>query len=609
MVLYPAFVDREPWDSLLTMIDKSSPSEIAREVFRRLTAQRIQPTPDNFAEIYHQISGTSPEESFPERQLRQICLGLSRSTPAHLRLARQFDNACSSRNWGEFRQAMITLLDGQNPEPLPWSGLIHDLLFQLERRQSGLNSILKQEALNRVLDSSSADPDVLFSRLQGLVKSWSQQPSASVLNEGEDPDAPGVSPDEVSAEVPPEVATSLKSAPEEWRILLASMLENAIGMLLIDTPELSAEAKALAAMLQDPATLVSDEEFGKRLTQFAYKIQWVAQDQSYIRSALLNLLRLIIENIGELVVEDKYLQGQMSVLMELFSRPLDKGVLEELGERLRDVIYKQGTLKRSLNEAQSHLRQMLAHFVERLGELAEYTGNYHVKVSEFAEQISKAGSLQELAEYVDVIVEETKRVESSTRQSREELDQLRKTVDQANKEIARLEGELVQASELVRHDPLTGTLNRKGLDEMLARELARMERRNTRLCVSLLDVDDFKKLNDTLGHLTGDAALKHLARVICENIRPQDSAGRYGGEEFLILLPDTSIEDAVAAMRRLQRELTKRIFLHDNKKVLITFSAGVTEVVQGEEIQQAIDRADKGMYQAKRAGKNRVESA
>lgn len=591
------------------MIDKSSPSEIAREVFRRLTAHRIQPTPHNFAEIYHQIAGISPEDPFPERQLRQISAGLSRSTPAHLRLARQFESACNSRNWAEFRQALITLLEEQSPEPLAWSGLIRDLLAQMERRQNGLNSVLKQETLNRVLDSSTADPDVLFSRLHGLVKSWAQLPAGNVVLEEENAEADASLPsDPETVGEAGASASTLKNAPEEWRVLLASMLENAIGMLLIDTPELSAEARTLARMLQDPATLVSDEDFAGRLRQFAYKIQWVAQDQSYIRSALLNLLRLIIENIGELVVEDKYLQGQMSVLMELFSRPLDKGVLEELGERLRDVIYKQGTLKRSLNEAQTHLRQMLAHFVERLGELAEYTGSYHVKVSEFADQISRASSLQELAEYVDVIVEETKLVESSTRQSREELDQLRRTVDQANKEIARLEGELVQASELVRHDPLTGTLNRKGLDEMLAREIARMQRRNSRLCLSLLDVDDFKKLNDTLGHLTGDAALKHLARVICENIRPQDSAGRYGGEEFLILLPDTGMEDAISAMRRLQRELTKRIFLHDNQKVLITFSAGVTEVAHGEEIQSAIARADKAMYQAKRAGKNRVEA-
>jgi diguanylate cyclase len=590
------------------MAEQISPAEIAREVFRRLTSQRIQPTPENFSEIYYQIAGVTPEDPFPERHFKQISAALARSTPGQLRLARQFENVCAEHNWNGFKQGLLTFLNEQNAEPLPWAVLIRDLVTQLERRQAGMNSIVKAEALNRVLESSGADPDALFSRLQGLVKSWGQLSGAMSVEVDADAAEPTVEEAQAFVQHVAQNVQALKEAPEEWRALLADTLENATSMLLIDTPELSAEAAVLARLLRDPATLAADESFAERLRQFAYKVQWVAQDQSYIRGALLNLLRLIIENIGELVIEDKYLQGQMTVLMELFSRPLDKGVLEELGERLRDVIYKQGTLKRSLQEAQSHLRQMLAHFVQRLGELADFTGNYHLKVSEFADQIASAGSLQELAGYVDVIVEETKRVENSTRRSREELENLRSTVDQANKEIARLEGELEQASELVRHDPLTGTLNRKGLDEMLAREVARMQRRGSRLCLALLDVDDFKKLNDSLGHLTGDAALKHLAMVICENIRPQDSAGRYGGEEFLILLPDTELEDAAMAMRRLQRELTKRIFLHDNRKVLITFSAGVTEVVTDEDVQGAIDRADKAMYQAKRAGKNRVEA-
>ncbi|MDP5238097.1 diguanylate cyclase [Uliginosibacterium sp. 31-16] len=586
------------------MADFTSPSEIAREVFRRLTARRIQPTPENFSELYHQISGVPPEEPFPDRHLRQVAAALPRATPEQLRLARQFETAFSEHNWQSFKQQLIVLLSSQETEPLAWAALIRDLQAQSERRQMGLSSVTKHEALNRVLESSASDQEALFSRLQGLVKGWAQLPSAgSNIEVDTESPTPTVT---ATALTQRTVPTDLTQAPELWRDLIADTLESAVGMLLIDTPELAKEATALAKLLRDPATGES-EDFSARLRQFSYKVQWVAQDQSYIRSALLNLLRLIIENIGELVIEDKYLQGQMAVLMELFSRPLDKGVLEELGERLRDVIYKQGTIKRSLNEAQNRLRDMLAHFVERLGELAESTGSYHGKVSAFAEQITKASSLNELAGLVDEIVKETKLVENSARHSQEELQSLRITVDQANKEIARLEGELETASEMVRHDPLTGTLNRKGLDEMLARETARMQRRGSKLSLALLDVDDFKKLNDSLGHTTGDEALKHLALVIRENIRPQDSAGRYGGEEFLILLPDTGLEDGITAMRRLQRELTKRIFLHDNRKVLITFSAGVTEMRPDETVHTAIDRADKAMYKAKNAGKNRVE--
>jgi len=588
------------------MVDLNSPSEIAREVLRRLATRRIPPTPENFREIYHEILGSPPEEGFPERSLRQIVTALPRVTPEQLKVARQFEAVIAEKSWLALKQQLVTMVSEQAEEPLNWGALIRDVLAQVERRQSGLNSFTKQEALSRVLESS-ADPALLHSRLQGLVKGWAMLPAASGVDVGaESAAAPAVVP--VAAEPAPvqAAALGLSAAPEEWRILLASLLETAVGMLLIDTPELADEATALGKLLRDPVEGNGDA-FDQRLKQFAYKVQWAAQDQSYIRQALLNLLQLIIENIGELVIEDKWLQGQMSVLLELFSRPLDKNSLAELGERLRDVIHKQGTIKRSLNEAQDRLREMLAFFVDRLGELADSTGNYHDKITAFAERLNTAGSLQELAGLVDDIAKETQTVEQSARRSQAELQALRSTVDQAHKEIARLETELSQASEMVRHDPLTGALNRKGFEEMLEREMARQVRRSSLLSISLLDVDNFKALNDTYGHATGDDALRHLAMVIRENLRPQDSCARYGGEEFLVLLPDTGHEDAAIVMRRLQRELTKRFFLHENQKLLITFSAGVTEIKDGEEPDKAIERADKAMYNAKRQGKNRVE--
>jgi len=124
--------------------------------------------------------------------------------------------------------------------------------------------------------------------------------------------------------------------------------------------------------------------------------------------------------------------------------------------------------------------------------------------------------------------------------------------------------------------------------------------------VALLDIDNFKRLNDSLGHDAGDAALIHLATVIRETMRPQDTVARFGGEEFIIVLPDTSLEDARKAIVRLQRELTRRILLHDNNRQLITFSAGVSELRPGDTQASISKRADEAMYAAKQAGKNRV---
>jgi len=190
--------------------------------------------------------------------------------------------------------------------------------------------------------------------------------------------------------------------------------------------------------------------------------------------------------------------------------------------------------------------------------------------------------------------------------SRDEMTVMRARVDDAEREVTRLQGELAQASELVRYDPLTGALNRKGMDEALESEVARARRQGGSLSLAMLDIDNFKKLNDSLGHAAGDAALMHLSQVTREAIRPQDALARYGGEEFVVLLPNTPIDDAVSAMVRVQRELTRQFFLHNNDKVLITFSCGVAELRNEETPYDALKRADEAMYLAKRAGKNRV---
>jgi len=174
------------------------------------------------------------------------------------------------------------------------------------------------------------------------------------------------------------------------------------------------------------------------------------------------------------------------------------------------------------------------------------------------------------------------------------------------REITKLHLDLDHASALARHDPLTDALNRKGLDEALSREIADVRRKETPLSIAMLDIDNFKALNDRLGHETGDAALIHLVKVARECMRPVDSLARYGGEEFVILMPDTPLELGIQTMTRLQRKLTKTFFLTGNEKVLITFSAGVAQMTPMETSAEAIKRADKAMYLAKRAGKNRV---
>ena len=124
--------------------------------------------------------------------------------------------------------------------------------------------------------------------------------------------------------------------------------------------------------------------------------------------------------------------------------------------------------------------------------------------------------------------------------------------------------------------------------------------------MALLDIDNFKKLNDSLGHAAGDQALVALAQHVRKSLRPVDVVARFGGEEFVVLLPATPVDEAAKVLTRLQRELTASLFMHDGKEVFVTFSAGATPYRLGEKIEDALERADEALYEAKRTGKNRT---
>ena len=303
------------------------------------------------------------------------------------------------------------------------------------------------------------------------------------------------------------------------------------------------------------------------------------------------------------------MNGQIAVVRDIVAKPMNIRTLNEAESRLKEVIFKQSQLKHSLMEAKEALKTMLAGFIDHLAEFADSTSGYHDKIEVCVQKISQADDITQLEDVLAEVIRETRIVQLNAQRSRDDMRSTQTRVEAAERRVRELQDELDKASALVRHDQLTGTLNRRGLEEAFEHEFARALRRRSPLCVGLLDIDNFKKLNDTLGHDAGDAALIHLATVIRETLRPQDTLARFGGEEFVVLLPDTALDNAVTALVRLQRELTRRFFLHDNEKLLITFSAGVTDYRTGDTQTTLTKRADEAMYTAKKTGKNRVVSA
>jgi diguanylate cyclase (GGDEF)-like protein len=155
-------------------------------------------------------------------------------------------------------------------------------------------------------------------------------------------------------------------------------------------------------------------------------------------------------------------------------------------------------------------------------------------------------------------------------------------------------------------DPLTGALNRQGLREVLMRRLHVAERGGEEMAVVFMDLDHFKRINDQYGHDAGDEVLKRFATVIRGEVRSSDKLVRWGGEEFLLLCPETDVAHAVTMLEKLRTALAGQAWPHGLR---VTSSFGVTSLKPDEDIGAAIKRADGALYLAKSNGRNRVEVA
>lgn len=190
---------------------------------------------------------------------------------------------------------------------------------------------------------------------------------------------------------------------------------------------------------------------------------------------------------------------------------------------------------------------------------------------------------------------------ASACKNQSELEQLRERVSQ-------LEDEITTLKELVRTDGLTGLYNHRYFREALHREFERTQRTGIDFCLVLVDLDHFKQVNDTHGHEVGNIALKHTATLIKETIRPMDLPCRYGGEEFAILLPSTSLLTSRQVAERIRLTIESSAINAINPPLTITASFGIASYRKNSMLteDQLIESADKQLYQAKQAGRNQI---
>lgn len=252
----------------------------------------------------------------------------------------------------------------------------------------------------------------------------------------------------------------------------------------------------------------------------------------------------------------------------------------------------------------------LGELMRRLGEIAATSGAGTAKYATTLEQcqrdleaISDPGGVQRI---ISSLV-------TSTNAVRESTETLQKEVAATRDEMQQLRGQMGALQSLAQTDPLTRLRNRRGF-EMAVAEYAMGHGANLAGCsVMIADIDYFKRVNDSYGHLVGDQVIRALAQVLQNCVKGRDIAARWGGEEFIVLLPETPGEGAVMLAEQLRTAFGKTRIKRGGKQQelndSVTISIGVAQIGSGELLEQAVDRADSALYQAKNGGRNCVRVA
>ncbi len=283
----------------------------------------------------------------------------------------------------------------------------------------------------------------------------------------------------------------------------------------------------------------------------------------------------------------------------------DQDFTEAVCAGLHDKFLSHAVETANLKEVSTHIEEMLTQVIEYLGNAMKNNTNYGEALSGISSFLDDGATAQNIRAIVTEVLNETRSVISSNRE-------LEAKLDNSAGEARKLREDLEVMKREAMTDGLTGIANRRLFDIMIRECAIEAMERGEELCLAMLDIDHFKRFNDTYGHQIGDHVLALVARTITDCIKGQDKAARYGGEEFAVILPATNVDNAVMAIDNIRRTLTDKQVT--NKRTgeslgQVSLSGGVAAYRFGEPLGQWIHRADEALYAAKRAGRNLVIAA
>ncbi len=299
--------------------------------------------------------------------------------------------------------------------------------------------------------------------------------------------------------------------------------------------------------------------------------------------------------------------------------------LNEVAELMIVVVQRgqqefEGFLKRldeRLLALQTHFCDQSATLADSCSAAADFDQCLRSELHEIGQLVDSSEDMQELkrsvASHIDSIAVTMERHRSA---EREREQQLEAQIEAMTQKLAAVEARSEQVKEQLREersraltDVLTQLPNREAWQERLDFEFRRWQRYRNPVSIAILDIDHFKRINDSYGHKVGDRVIQLLAKTLAERLRNTDFVARYGGEEFVVVMPETDPESALSVLDKLREHIEQLPFHFRGEPVSISFSAGLTQLAEGDDADSVFERADKALYQAKAAGRNQVHIA
>lgn len=611
------------------------PAQLAKAALQRLAQARLEPTPENYARAYAieaggEVPAAAQNGTVPERVLQLLSKLISLALPSGS-VRQDLQASLREQRLDELQRQVDRLLESAGPgaQAEALAQAIERLVRGLERGGRHWTLARKKDGINRVLELSRNDSGRLVKRLTQLIASWDKDGDGSEVETDDDGGTPSqLFADSAFADTGfgetsrfrdssgfgessrfGEPASAAAADLTPWHDIGAE-LSNTVQHALRSPQTEATPADALMRELDAAqAELKADGATPERAAQMAalcLRARHLLDHRRHLFDELGGLCRELSSSLVDLAEDDSWARGQAEAMNNTLSQGLSGRGVRTVTELLNGTRERQRALRDERSKARDALKGLIQRMLTELGELGQHTDRFQNSVGRYADAIEQADSLESLAGTVREMVEESRSVQGLVAQTQARLTLEHDRAAALTQRVDELESELRRLSSEVHTDQLTQVANRRGLIQAFGIEQAKAERESQRIALALLDIDNFKKLNDTLGHHAGDIALKSLAERAQASLRPGDMVARYGGEEFVLMLPDTPLDEAQAVLVRLQRSLSAALFNHEGKDVFVTFSAGVTLYRPGETLEAALDRADVALYEAKHTGKNRA---